>query len=111
MQSQTFENFQRMFEKIYPSKKRTIEDAGIHLAEEMGELAEAFLAYRGKHKEADFKRIKIESADLLSCIMGVCNSLKINFAKELSKMFSENCHVCKKAPCICKFHFVMEFKS
>lgn len=108
---QTLENFQKMFEKIYPSKKRTVEDAGVHLAEEVGELAEAFLAYRGKHKEADFERIKIESADLFSCIMGVCNSLKINFAKELVTMFSENCHVCKKAPCVCKFDFVIEFKS
>lgn len=108
---QTFENFQIMFEKIYPSKKRTIEDAGIHLAEEMGELAEAFLAYRGKHKESDFNNIKNESADLFSCIMGVCNSLKINFTEELMTMFSKNCHVCKKAPCRCKFDFIIEFKS
>jgi NTP pyrophosphatase (non-canonical NTP hydrolase) len=108
---QTFENFQKMFERIYPAKRRTVEDAGIHLAEEVGELAEAFLAYRGKHTEIDFERIKIESADLFSCIMGVCNSLKINFAQELATMFAENCHVCRKAPCVCKFDFVIDFRS
>ena len=55
----TLENFQKMFEAIYPSKNRNIEDAGIHLAEEIGELSEAVLAYRGNHKEEDFNKIKL----------------------------------------------------
>jgi len=48
---------------------------------------------------------------LFSCIMGVFNSLDINVAEELSLMFGENCHACKKAPCECNFVDVANFKS
>jgi len=34
-----------------------------------------------------------------------------NMAEELSIMFSQNCHVCKKAPCQCDFADIMGFKS
>src|SRR4030042_2558450 len=47
----TLESFQDMFRKIYPPETRTLEHAGIHLSEEMGEFAEAILAYRGGHEE------------------------------------------------------------
>ena len=100
-----------MFEKIYPSKKRTLVDAGIHLAEEIGELAETVLAYRGSHREEDFNNIKIEAADLFSCIMGVFNSMNISANEEVSVIFSKNCHICKKAPCQCDFSHIIRFKS
>lgn len=103
--------YQEMFNKIYPVSKRTLEHASVHLAEEIGELAEAFLLYRGEHKDKDFEKIATESADLFSCIMGVFNSLEINVADELSKIFHENCHVCKKAPCECNFIDITNFKS
>jgi len=107
----TFEDFQNMFNKIYSPEARTIEDAGIHLAEELGEFAEAILTYRGRHEEADFDIILREAADFFSCLMGVSNSLGINTAKELSIMFSNNCYVCKNAPCTCSFKDVAKFKS
>lgn len=104
-------DFQKMFEKIYPSKKRTLVDAGIHLAEEIGELAEAILAYRGSHRKEDFNNIKTETADLFSCVTGVFNSMKISVAEEASVIFSKNCHICKKAPCQCDFSHIVRFKS
>jgi NTP pyrophosphatase (non-canonical NTP hydrolase) len=107
----TMEGFQEMFDKIYPASNRTLDQAGIHLVEEMGEIAEAVLNYRGNHNDKDFKNIVLESADLISCIMGVFNSLQTNLAKELSITFNENCHVCKKAPCICNFIDIIGFKS
>jgi NTP pyrophosphatase (non-canonical NTP hydrolase) len=107
----TMEEFQEMFNKIYPASSRTLDHAGIHLVEEMGEITEAILNYRGNHNDEDFKNIVLESADLMSCIMGVFNSLKINLAKESSIIFSENCHVCKKAPCNCSFLDIIGFKS
>jgi len=107
----TLEEFQNMFDKIYPTEKRTIEQAGVHLAEEMGEFSEAVLAYRGGHEDKSFNNIELEAADLFSCIMGVFNSLKMNIAEELSIMFSNNCHVCKNAPCTCSFKEVTNFKS
>jgi len=107
----TLEDFQNMFNKIYPSETRTLEHAGIHLAEEIGEFAEAILAYRGGHKEEDFNNIPLEAADLSSCFMGVFNSIRENMAKELSIMFSNNCHMCKNTPCICSFKTIAEFKS
>jgi len=107
----TLEEFQNMFDKIYPTEKRTIEQAGVHLAEEMGEFSEAVLAYRGGHEDKSFNNIELEAADLFSCIMGVFNSLKMNIAEEISIMFSNNCHVCKNAPCTCSFKEVTNFKS
>lgn len=107
----TLEDFQSMFSKIYPPETRTLEHAGIHLAEEVGELAEVILTYRGGHKEEDFDNIPLEAADLFSCFMGVFNSLRISMTKELSIMFSNNCHVCNNAPCTCSFRTIAEFKS
>lgn len=102
---------QELFERIYPPAKRTLSDAGIHLAEEMGELSEAYMIFRGSHKKEDFLKIKIESADLLSCLMAVFNSLGVSFTDKIASMFSKNCHICKKAPCECGFDFVANFKS
>lgn len=110
-QPETISDFQAMFEKIYPSARRSLDHAGIHLAEEMGELSEAFMAYRGDHSEKNFSKIRREVADWLSCFMGVFNSLGFNMANELSKMFSKNCHECKKAPCECTFERVVSYKS
>lgn len=107
----TLFQFQEMFKRIYPPEQRTIEAAGIHLAEELGELSEAIFRYRGQRKEKDFNRIAIEAADLFSCLMGVFNSLDVSVAKELSTIFSQNCHVCKKAPCQCSFSYIVNFKS
>ena len=107
----TLEEFQNMFKKIYPPESRSQEDAGIHLAEELGEFSEAILTYLGQHRDADFENIALEAADLFSCFMGVFNSAGINLAEELSLMFSENCHICKKSPCQCSFLDIMGFKS
>ncbi len=107
----TMKEFQEMFGKIYPPSNRTLDHAGVHLAEEMGEVTEAILNYRGSHNDDDFRNVILESADLISCIMGVFNSLQIDLAQELSVMFSENCHVCKKVPCACNFIDIIRFKS
>ena len=107
----TLEEFQIMFKNIYPPEKRTLEHAGVHLAEELGEFSEAILRYRGQHQDKVFEKIMLEVADLFSCFMGVFNSIGVNLAEELSKMFSENCHACKKAPCECDFAYIMGFKS
>ncbi len=105
------EEFQAMLNQIYPFKTRTIEQAGVHLAEECGEFAEAILIYRGAHKEEDFGKLELEAADFLSCLLGVFSSLEIGLAKELSIMFINNCHVCQKAPCACKFIDIVKFQS
>jgi len=107
----TLKGFQRMFEEVYPSASRTLEHAGVHLAEEIGEFSEAILAYRGEHDEDHYKNIAIEAADMISCFIGVFNSLGINMADEISKMFSENCHECRKAPCECGFSSVVRYNS
>ena len=59
----TFEDFQNMFNKIYPAEKRTLEHAGIHLAEELGEFSEVMLNYRGSHKDEDFKKMLLEGRE------------------------------------------------
>ena len=107
----TFVDFQIMFKHIYPSESRTIEDAGIHLAEEIGELSEAFLKYQNSKNNNDFAKIVEEAADFFSCLMGVFNSLNISVPQELSKIFQLNCHECRKIPCQCSFDFIMNYKS
>lgn len=104
-------DFQEMFETIYPAKNRSLEKAGIHLAEEMGELSESLLDYRGHHNEKTLKNVKLEAADLFSCFLGVFNSLQRDVAEASAALFRENCHVCKQAPCQCDFDFIMTFKS
>lgn len=111
LRPKTLTEFQKMFEEIYPSSRRTVQHAGIHLAEEMGELSEKILAYRGARDNVDFNHVAVEAADLFSCFMGVFNSLGINLAKELSVYFSNNCHKCHKIPCECSFAEILSFKS
>lgn len=107
---QTMEEFQKMFNEIYPASSRTLDHAGVHVMEEMGEVAEAVLIYRGRHIDEDFKEIILESADLVSCMFGVFNSLPASLATELSLIFKNNCHDCNKAPCVCNFVNITQFK-
>ena len=105
------EKFQKMFDEIYPSKNRTLADAGVHLAEEMGEVSESIHNYLGEHHLNEFEEIKLEISDFISCIFGVANSANINVSRELQKMYCNNCHVCHQAPCVCKFSEVVHIKS
>jgi NTP pyrophosphatase (non-canonical NTP hydrolase) len=111
VQPKTLDEYQKMFDSIYPAEARTLEHAGVHLAEEMGELSEAIMTYRGGHDHNAFNEIEDEAADFFSCMMGVFNSLKVNVAHELAETFTHNCHVCHAAPCTCTFEFVSKFKS
>jgi len=103
--------FQKMFEAIYPSSSRNLFEAGVHLAEEMGEQSEAIHRFLGEHKKNLFKEIEVEIADYISCIFGVANSANIQIAKGLEKMYWKNCHVCHELPCECNFSSVGKFKS
>lgn len=101
---------QQMFHAIYPPSSRTLEHAGVHLAEEIGEFTEALHAYRGERKDDDFKEVMVEAADYFSCIMGVFNSLGINLAEELARMYTNNCHVCFQSPCACTYTTVKNYQ-
>ena len=107
----TLRDYQNMFKEIYPVESRTIEHAGVHLAEELGELSEAILTYRSGHADKMFKEVVIELADVFSCFIGLFNSINYDIAEEISKIFYDNCHVCHKSPCECKFNSVIKFKS
>lgn len=111
LRPQSLSAFQKMFSDIYPPGSRTLVDAGVHLAEELGEVSEAIHNFLGQHRTVQFDEIKAEIADLISCIFGVANSAQIDMAKELEKMFADNCHVCHKAPCICDFTSVSKIKT
>jgi len=102
---------QVMFETIYPSGRRNLSEAGVHLAEEMGELSETVHRFLGEHKEKLFRGVGVEIADYISCLFGVANSASINVSRELEKMYWKNCHVCHKLPCLCNFSFVGKYKS
>ena len=103
--------YQRMFAAVYPPQKRDLVVAGIHLAEEMGEMSEAVHNFAGEHKQQQFENIRDELADYISCIFGVANSANIDLESELKEFFKDNCHVCHKAPCECNFAYVATFNS
>lgn len=102
---------QKMFNEIYPSSSRSLSDAGVHLAEETGELTEIIHTFLGEHKNKLFGELKNEMADCISCFFGVANSAGIDIALELSRMYKNNCHVCHKSPCACNFSFISRFES
>ena len=103
--------FQEMFANIYPSHTRTLEHAGVHLAEEMGELSESIHIYLGQHTAIVYLSIKEEIADYVSCIFGVANSAKFDLASQITKIYHHNCHNCHKLPCSCNFANVAKFRS
>ena len=102
---------QQMFGEIYPANQRSLIEAGVHLAEEMGEVSEAVHNFMGLHKESNFKEISAEIADYMSCIFGVANSADIDLAGKLAERFSYGCHVCKHTPCSCSYKFVSQYTS
>lgn len=102
---------QGMFGEIYPIASRTIADAGVHLAEEMGEVSEAIHNFLGEHKEEQFAEVALELADYVSCAVGLANSADIDMAKEYSTMYSNGCHICHQVPCRCTFSSVATLKS
>ena len=103
--------FQKMFGDIYPADSRTLADAGVHLAEEVGEVSEAIHNFLGQHLQIQFDEVKLEIADLVSCIFGVANSARIDLSKELTEMYADNCHVCHRSPCACGFSEVIKLKT
>lgn len=111
LRPQTLGDFQKMFEAIYPSKLRTLADAGIHLAEEMGEVSEALHQFSGEHKKRQFNSLKSEIVDYLSCAFGVANSSNINLAEEVEKMYQKDCPLCHESPCECSFSLIARFES
>lgn len=111
VQIKSIAELQQMFENIYPSSQRSLADAGVHFAEEVGEVNEAVHNYLGQHLSKQFDEIQSEIADEVSCIFGVANSAGINVAKELVKLYKNGCHVCHGAPCTCSFVVVSQLKT
>lgn len=104
-------DIQQMFNEIYPAETRTLADAGVHMAEEAGEVSEAMSVYLGEHKAQQFANLTDEIADWYSCAFGVANSAGIDVAGGLAKMFYDGCHVCHNTPCSCNFTAVSGYKS
>lgn len=108
---QTIAELQTMFEKIYPASSRSLSAAGVHLAEEIGELSESCHIYQGEHKQRQFLSICTEAADYVSCLFGVANSANINILNALVEMYKNNCHICHKSPCVCNFSYIAQYSS
>jgi len=104
-------DFQKMFAEIYPPQFRTLVDAGLHFAEEIGEVGETIHGFLGEHKNVQFNEVKNEIADCVSCIFGIANSAAIDIAKELEEMYYDNCHACHIVPCVCNFSSMAKFQS
>lgn len=99
----TLADLQKMLDEIYPAKNRTLEHAGVHWAEELGELSEAWHLFVGTHKQKHFRQLEIEAADYFTHFLTVANSAGFNFAEEFYKLIPGKCHVCGQKVCICNF--------
>lgn len=111
LRPRTLSETQALFQEIYPSSSRTLPDAGVHFAEEVGEVSEAIHNFLGQHHQKQFDEIKLEMADFVSCFFGIANSAEIDVAEELAAMFQNGCHVCHKTPCVCSFSEVVQIKT
>lgn len=107
----TLGGYQKMFADIYPPSMRTLEHAGIHLAEEQGEVSEAIHQYLGSHTKKYFVWLAEESADYVSCMMGVANSADIDLETALADFYKDGCHECHQTPCTCSFLKISEYRS
>lgn len=87
--------------EIYPPSSRTLAHAGIHLAEEMGEVSESVYRYYANPTDKQCEAVKTELADYSSVIFNVANSAGINMGEELSKLYHNNCYDCHTCPCTC----------
>jgi len=105
----TLKEFQQMFNAIYPANGRTLADAGVHWAEEIGEMSEATHAYLHHHRPEQLQKIAEEVADFISCTFGVANSIGIDVAKGLAELFYKNCLACHNLPCTCLVEYINEF--
>lgn len=92
--------WQTMFADIYQNK---LQDSAMHLAEEMGELAEALRNYQATHSSLWFEKITEELVDLVTNIFAVANCTYINLELELVKYFSHGCPKCSQVPCYCGY--------
>lgn len=106
----SMKEYQDMFKMMYPPEKRTLPDAGIHYAEEVGEVSEAIHNYLGQHIGKQFDEIKLEMADFLSNAFAIANSLEMDLNEDLAAMFTRGCHVCHRAPCACSYSFIVQYK-
>ncbi len=93
--------FQKMFARIYPHN--TLQDAAMHLAEEVGETSEALEFFMGTHKQDLFKEIVVELVDMITNMFAVATALKLDLAVEMEKHFSDGCPRCHQVPCGCGF--------
>lgn len=105
----TLREFQQMFNVIYPPNGRTLADAGVHWAEETGEMSEAIHTYIHEHRPEQLKSIATEIADFVSCTFGVANSAGIDVAKGLAELFYKNCLACHHLPCTCPVEYINKF--
>lgn len=89
-------DWQKMFQKIYP---RDVEDRGrstIGLFEELGELAEAIRVF--EQHPAYFAG---EAADVFSYLMGIANEVEIRLVQEADQTFSFEDEFLKRYPGLC----------
>ena len=107
----TLNEWQTFFDTIYPASERTLHEAGVHFAEEVGEVSESVHNYLGQHLKRQFNEIQEEIADEISCIFGIANSAGFDVETEIGKMYSRGCHICARTPCVCDFAKVSLLKT
>jgi NTP pyrophosphatase (non-canonical NTP hydrolase) len=108
---QTIHEIQEMFQKIYPKTEKDLLKAGVHLAEEAGEVTESIRNWMGLHQKNTFRPIIDESADYASCFFTTANAAGIQLEPLLVAFTTNGCHACGQTQCACTFESIISYKS
>ncbi|MDO8530521.1 MAG: MazG-like family protein [bacterium] len=94
-------DWQYLFAAIYP--RNTLQDSTMHLAEEIGELSEAFRNFLASHSDEWFSNIAEETVDIFANLFGIANCLHFDIASSLAEYFRKGCLKCQQCPCNCGY--------
>ena len=80
----------------------------MHLLEEVGELFEIVLVFRGEHHHEDFNKIGEELADVITHLLALASEHNLDMFFLFTREYPSGCNVCLKSPCECTFRQVAE---
>lgn len=96
----SLDGWQEMFHQIYGrvNKIALFIAVGLHLQEEVGEAAEAFVL---RNLPQGSEELRHELADVFVWIMALCNRLDVRLSEITWERYPGVCDVCRKSQCAC----------
>ena len=93
--------FQMLLRQIYPNN--TLGGSGMHLTEEMAEIAEAIQAFEKCQSNECLEEISLELADVFTNIFAVASCTGFDVAEAFQRTFENGCPRCNLEECHCGY--------